>query len=748
MSDILVEGPNGAVVQFPASTPPDVINRAMSQAFGGGQPALRADVGATSPTPSPHPDIPKPTPVGVRIPAPAAPPAPSQRFPGIDPRLMGPDVMAVLEGASDPKGDLEFPDAGEITDIDMGFLESLAPTVKLGATSNATGKANILAQHFAEDPRFEGAFQDKNGHPLIKWDGKPYYVNLPGFSGTDINDFMAAVTAFYPASRAGGAGASVMQRGATSLPLYAATDAGMQVASQALGSGEDVDYERAGMTGLFGAATEAFLPPILAGAKRAFSGGVGASSNLPQYASALNRGAAGQPKPGVVAGQGGIPKTAGQASGDIAQISREEAMRKGARGESAQNIMRGFDDVQRGAVADAAGSIEEMIGAGAGIGDDTMSVVGQRLQDALAASGARMKGAASSALTDAMKPGQVKLTPNSFRNLITGMRTELRARAFDLGSDDFKAASRILEQAKQFANMNLKSVDLQAVEMLRRRINGAISRNADRPVDAALMTMKKGLDTWLDEAVENGLMQGDEAAVNALKSARSDYAVYKSLFGGTDPAGRAMARILDTKQASPIQTVRYFVSLTRAGMKAETQNLVERAAQIFGRESDEFNLIKTAYLSEMFTTSSAGGRAITPNAIDKNVRFMLDGDGAALSRALFTPDEMAVIRSFADDVADIITPADAMNPSGSGWAVMREMADRGIIPALREPLGNAAAGMLGMTGVMEPVASGMRNSMGGNAARDAVRGLQARLQSPLLSTATVHALTTRQDQEN
>lgn len=627
-------------------------------------------------------------------------------------------VYDQLSGNRDQRP-LEFPDAGEITDINIPMTEGFLPTLKSGLTPNETGKANVLAKHFASDERFGGAYQDKNGNPFIRWEGQPYYINKPGLSGTDVNDFLAALTMFAPASKLAGAPATIMGRGAVGLPSYAATDAGMQLAGQAAGSKERLDLSRVGTSAGIGAMIEAFLPPALQAGKRIMTASDGAASTLPGY------------------GYGKIPFTKGQATGDLSQMQAEEAMRQGARGPSAQTIMRGFDDSQRSAINTGADTIESQMGAGTGIDASTKTRIGARLQDDTIAARDASKAAASAAYTSARESGRASLSIDGFRGFLRDAKRKLSDQGFDLGAPGMENVRRVLEQADTFSGMKgMTQVTADGVETLRRRIVKAQQNNGS-PSDAALGQVKRQLDQWLDNSITDGLMMGDQGAIDAIKNARSLWSEHMMIYGGEKGAGNKLVQLLDTKQSTPVQFINYLVSVNKVGNQGMTRNLIQRMNKIFGKDSEQIDLLKSAYITEAFTKNVSGEAAITPTSVRNNINYLINGDGAVIARELFSMEEMAALRAFADDVAKTITPADALNPSKSSWAFLRESLERGLLPAASGKGTAGAAKLLKILPFTQPIGAAMDDRMASMAAQEAVNGFKQRLNIPLVAPGTI-----------
>ena len=60
-------------------------------------------------------------------------------------------------------------------------------------------------------------------------------------------------------------------------------------------------------------------------------------------------------------------------------------------------------------------------------------------------------------------------------------------------------------------------------------------------------------------------------------------------------------------------------------------------------------------------------------ALGNRINAFLNGDGKEMAAVMFSPKEIGEMRRFASVMKSIVPPKDAMNPSGSGWAIMREL---------------------------------------------------------------------------
>ncbi|MEQ9491733.1 MAG: hypothetical protein RIM72_22355 [Alphaproteobacteria bacterium] len=719
MTDFMeVEAPDGQIVEFPVGTDDATIDRVMSQMYSQG------DSGAQA---APLPVAGSMTPPKAQN-APAGPQTESGGILSVAADVATNTMKGAKEAYTGEGQQLEFPDAGEITDIeDIGFLESFIPTLKLGLSYSAEGKAGIIADHFKDDPRFGGSFKDKYENPLIVWNGKPYYTNKPGFSTTDANDVLGGAAMFTPAGRAAGTGANMISRAAIALPAYGGTDALRQYAGNAAGSSEAVSLDSAGQAGAFGATAEAFLPPALRVAGRAVR------SALPKKAPI---------RPGFVIPPG-IPRTQGQTTMSLPQLRAEEAMRQGARGQAAESTMRQFDAKQLDAINTSASNLESRIGAGAGLDPHNVTAMGTRLQDDFTSAANQSRQAVRSAY-DAANASNASLGPETVLSIADDLSkiTKEMNLPTTKGMNQLNAVLDQLESFKALGKRaNLKALDVSQIERFRQSLNAGM-KSAQGGEYAALARMKSVLDQRLSDAIDQGLMNGDAATLDLFKKARSLRTLHAQLFeaGKHDPAGNAMVKILDEKRATPVQVVNYLVNLQRTGSQHVTKGLIDRTVQAFGRNSEQVKLLKSAYLMKAFgepLNLKSGETARI--AIVRNARNLLDWEGKAIADTLFTADEKQAIKAFANEVAPTITPADAKNPSRSAWAFTRELVERGLIPAAAGKVGNAALSGSTMIPFLGPMASGYRNTVARNSAEQAISGLQKALSEPMVSAGMASA---------
>lgn len=145
-------------------------------------------------------------------------------------------------------------------------ISAIKTTAGLLITSDEEGRKNVLKK-WNPDIKIE---KDSKGNEIVTMpDGEQAVLNKPGFSKGDAYRLLFDAAFFAPSAMAPGAGtaASAAGRGALKKAVIGgvaagATEAGRQQLSQALGTGEDTDLGRIGMTALTGAAAE-YIPAKL-----------------------------------------------------------------------------------------------------------------------------------------------------------------------------------------------------------------------------------------------------------------------------------------------------------------------------------------------------------------------------------------------------------------------------------------------------------------------------------------------------
>lgn len=584
--------------------------------------------------------------------------------------------VGMLRSLATGEGRTEFPDMPEVTDANIGFFESFMPNMKMGLTLDPNEKAKIIQNSFQSDPRFGGIFADAQGNPIVEWGGQPYYVNKPGASMQDANDIVAQGVQFLPAARAASGANTLAGRLASGAVTYGATDAAQQAGVVASGGKDAINLGQSGTTGAIGGAVEALAPPFLKAGSRAVKGAVdaGRKAMFPRYVPAAPKQA------------NSIPMTQGQRSQDMNLLRREEAARQGGYGQTASDVVRSFDDRQLDAIRAEADALQP---GRSGYGTEAPTDIGQNLQRRLIEESQGRKGAVSQAYTDAATLSQ-QAPARMAREGIEGLSRDVLnvPREMNIVPDQIAqmpklkiALDRARDTAALASNPRFKAQNFARLEGSRKAVNNLIGSTQDATEKKALIEIKNRMDAWTEKAITEGLMEGDEATISAIKNARTLAADYFKDFGkgNMDPAGNAMVKLLDENAATPLQMVNVLTGAARTRATPQAVGLVKRMKSIFGEGSEEIAMLKDAYLMKAFTGLSRGEREVTREALVKGGRNLISGDGKQIAEQLFTPDELKRIGKLIADTAATITPQDARNSSRSAFAMMQLLKDNNLL---------------------------------------------------------------------
>ena len=98
---------------------------------------------------------------------------------------------------------LEFGNIPEATEIPADELEDpfFGAALQGAFVRDTQAKAEIFEKVFGDKPQWGGVFADKYGNPMIVWNEKPYYVNKPGFSSQDVGTMVGDFLAYIPATK-------------------------------------------------------------------------------------------------------------------------------------------------------------------------------------------------------------------------------------------------------------------------------------------------------------------------------------------------------------------------------------------------------------------------------------------------------------------------------------------------------------------------------------------------------------------
>jgi len=384
-----------------------------------------------------------------------------------------------------------------------------------------------------------------------------------------------------------------------------------------------------------------------------------------------------------------IPITRGQATGDLAQQAREQAMINVARGNSAAFMLRTFMDSQNVAIRDAANGIAT------GLSGMLRRPVATREAGESATEGVRALAAdleaeatrnyrTAEVLNPTISRASAEFVPQNVAwhlvNSNTFLDEALTPSAF--------AAMAEIDALASFARQG--RVELVDIERVRQRMR-QISNTADGRDGPATQAVIRAYDQSIDDMVDNQLFAGDPIAIQALADARAGWTRLRSMTNPRtgDDAGRIIGKML-SQDVSAEETANWLFGASQAFPTGTAVRVSERLRDLLGTQSPEWASIRSAAFTNLITPRTAGEMIQSPTMIANNITNFLSGRGETLSTVLFTTAERDLIRQFANTMRILVPDAATTNPSKSAYALTRQAGP--LIAAIGGQLGLAASG--------------------------------------------------------
>ena len=666
-------------------------------------------------------------------------------------------TLTAVQG--NPFEDQEKKVPSQSTNVDLGLPQLPVPTAQTPEiTSAMVGPMEsfkmFLGTLSTTDPRalqdivlksVEGSQggEDAQGNPYVVIGGKPFYTNKTGLSPVDAIGFGGDLLAFLPVGKFASMAKNVATRLGIASLASGAISTGKEIGAQLLGSEQQIDTTKIALDAAFGGGGQ-LVGDALTTFIRNRKPVLNASGNIStQFADELKKaginindfGSKGQEvlisayknlgssfakEAERVTGAarsaeaGGIPLTTGQATGDVRQIAKEEAMRQGARGGIAQKIMQKFQEGQNAAIGQRATAIGEEIAPASTVA--TQTEAGGMLFETLRAKQKELKGAVSKAYNET-DLRTLAIPTETTSTLTSKISDVIKEGDFILNKELTPAASNayssLVNIIPKIDKANVSQINLKSLESTRRTLGQyykAAANDADRN---AVTMLTKQFDDWLDDTITKGLASGDLDQLNKLKDARALSRDYFSKFK-IDPkapdvdAQKVIDKIV-SKDLTPVETMNYLFGAAKLGDNQTAVRTAKKFKEIFGEKSPEFDEFRrAAYLRLVQDTQ---GNIKPASKIVGEVDELILGRGSALANEIFTPEQVKSLRQFRSAISKTLTPAEATNPSKTGYEIARLGEDIfkgvGIISALGGDVGTGAA-ITAAGGVLKPARGAMQ----------------------------------------
>lgn len=367
----------------------------------------------------------------------------------------------------------------------------------------------------------------------------------------------------------------------------------------------------------------------------------------------------------------------------LAQLTREEALRN-MPGSQETFARVGRQNAER--LDEAISGISTRLGAGV---SETPSELAQGAGLTLRNQADALRGQIDEAYGAVAKGGRTVVAADAVRQAPD--RFSAAVRDFGVNPKLHPATSETLNQLRQAAaglGKETKGVTLQALETQRRIINsnyGAAANPADR---AAMGAIKREFDSFMDEAIEKALIQGDPAALEALKRARGLRAEFSRRFEGKGDTDRFIGGLLDGSR-TPEEIVNMALGSAQVS-KAGGARFIDRLKAASADDPSVVGRLRAAHFMRLARDRS--GRTLEPGRIVSNIQNTEYSNGSILA-ALYKPEEWSQIRRLASSLEPMLPPKELAKTSGTGERLLRFLTNK-MAPGL-PIVGDTAAAMSG-----------------------------------------------------
>jgi hypothetical protein len=641
------------------------------------------------------------------------------------------DVNPAAPVSSQGLGLPEFPMPNkrtpEIVSAPLGFTESFMPFLGVMSTTDPKALQDIMVKNI---PGSQPGI-DQEGNPFLIVDNKPYYLNKPGLSGTDVVGFVGDLFKFLPAGKLAQLGLTTGGRAAIAGTATGVIGSSSQLASQALGSTQPFNVAQVGLESAFGAGGQV-VGDVLSAYLRNRRPIMDATGNISgEFRAALNAaginladfGAKGQQSiaeayqqlggkfareaKSVTAGANiadvNFPLTIGQSTGNIAQLAEEEAMRNAARGSFAQKILARFDEKQKIEVLKDLESKQK----GFAVSQITTAPeeVGGRLYELIRNKQQELKSGYKTAY-EAVDPTALRFLNGAVDPLESRVRGALKDRVLDptLTPASKSAISEIQTIIPKTGRANVTDISLKTIETTRKKLNEFYKAGANDTDRGNVSAIIKEFDNWLDDSISDGLIRGDIDQLGKLKEARKLYAEYSTQFPKgnvsklADADAAKVIRTIVEKDLQPSEVMNLLYGKAAIGEAQSSVRTIQRLKKMFGKDSDDFKTFQEAAFVRL--TRDSQGNMLPASKIVKTIDELVMGKGSALTRDLFNAEQINTIRKLRADLNKLVVPIEAQNPSRSGYegarAVISVLNKLGFTGAA----GNLASGDIASAGAM------------------------------------------------
>ena len=659
--------------------------------------------------------------------------------------------------------DIEFPDLPETSTMGVeegpDFWEGLLPNLKMMSARDDFAKTEIMEKSFKDDPRWGGAFVDKFGLPMIMWNKKPYYVNKPGATATDLTTALGEIIKFIPATKFANLGKTIWEVLRRGLAGYSATEGGSKVLENQLApkvataktkSGDvtpkSIRDDIALSTGI-GVGADLLLPPAARLTRKAISG---VKSTVPPTVKSLFP----RMTPEIM-NTSRFPLTQGQrtsapydtkASGSAQTqasdaITDEDILRNSKLEGGGGETIKAFDDRQLQEIRREAKALRDEFGSG-NVGSLDSDLVPYEsatgVQNIVTGEADKLKSTSSSGYKavreDVDQPILTAKGMNETANRMLSTIDELQLSARELA--DFPQLSREIKYLKKLqkmsANPRFKGSPFKLISGYQKTINRLMIDASTSTEKMAFSKMKSVVDDTVFNGIEQGFITGNKEIIDTLFESKEAYKKYIGLTGKAknknNNASNNILKLITNPDYDPSSFVNVLFGHAKFNPSKEmTKILKNYKANLPQEKYDEvIDLIKDGVIEKAFAGN--GKSDVTRLNIINNYNevFMKNKN---LINELFSPSEISKIKSFRDDVMPTLwaDPSLKLNAPGTAYTLLSAGRMAGIFNYI------AKVPVVGTIVGAEVISKGLKRSQETGDALSAIKQYISRSNKPLLS---------------
>lgn len=323
---------------------------------------------------------------------------------------------------------------------------------------------------------------------------------------------------------------------------------------------------------------------------------------------------------------------------------------------------------------------------------DASRALAQTAYDDLSASGAGISGKA------------VKNFGSTIRRAmeVAGERVD------DAAAPNAASAFKYLDDA--FSKSDTGAVPFMAIERARQRLvalKAAAYSGSNGADKFAMSSMIDAFDGQVDALMTRAMTEGDAATIELAKNARKLWSEYSKTFTGKGAASRFIQELVDV-DASPDDAVRWLFSSGKLGTGRFNSTLAKGLKDVLGPDSEEWGMIRQAAFRQL-TQKPEGTTQLGPQALSGRISEFLNSPATrALSRELYTDQEVALMRRYAGALKSLAPPPGAVNYSNTGYEIARNA--RSMLRGMGIIAGGAAGGPVGSAAGTLAVSGAQRGS--------------------------------------